>query len=35
MLNEEGKFTEEVILAPGLCALFNMAFAEGAGKPDS
>ena len=33
--DEEGKFTEEVILAPGLCAMFNKAFAEGAGIPDS
>jgi hypothetical protein len=33
--NEEGEFTEEVILAPGLCAMFNKAFAEGAGIPDS
>jgi hypothetical protein len=33
--NEEGKFTEEVILALTLCAMFNKAFAEGEGIPDS
>jgi hypothetical protein len=32
---EEGKFTEEVILALGLCVMFSKAFAEGAGIPDS
>jgi hypothetical protein len=32
--DEEGKFTEEIILAPGLCAMFNKAFTEGAGIPD-